>query len=70
MMRIRESLLPWKSNTYYIPLPVCERVSGRVGLCMRMRACSLTYPAFNAYAPYCNVIYGPTGSTIFFDIIS
>jgi hypothetical protein len=36
----------------------------------RLRACSPAYPSFNAYAPYCDVIHGPSGSTIFFDIIS
>ena len=32
----------------------------------RVSACSLAYPACNSYAPYCNVICGPSGShTIF-----
>jgi hypothetical protein len=48
----------------------CVREPRRVGFCMRARACSLAYPAFNAYAPYCHVIYGPSCSTTFFDIIS
>jgi hypothetical protein len=38
-------------------------VAGRVGVCMRERAC-------NAYAPYCDVIYGLSVSTTIFDIIS
>ena len=58
MTRVRESLLPWKSNKYYIFVCVC------------VHACSLAYPARHAYAPYCDVICGPSGSIIFFDIIS
>ena len=42
---------------------------GRVGVCMPVRARSLTYPECNVYEPYCDVICGPTGSAIFFDII-
>jgi hypothetical protein len=45
-------------------------VPGIVGVCMVVRSCSLAYPACNAYAPYCDVICGFSGSTIFFDIIS
>ena len=56
MWRVRESLLPWKSNKYYITVYV--------------RVCSLPYPACNSYAPYCDVICGPSGSTAFLDIIS
>jgi hypothetical protein len=37
----------------------------RVGVCMRVRACSFAYPACYSYAPYCDVICGPSGSTIF-----
>ena len=48
----------------------CILVSGRVGVCMRIRACDLANPACNAYAPYCDVIYGPLFSTVFFDIVS
>ena len=43
---------------------MCDQARGRV------RTCSLAYPTFNAYAPYCDVICGSSGSTIFFDIIS
>jgi hypothetical protein len=43
-------------------------VSGRVGVCMRVRACSLAYPACNACAPCCDVISGPFGCIIF-DIV-
>jgi hypothetical protein len=41
-------------------------------VCLRacVRACTLAYPACNSYAPYCDVICGPSGSTIFFDIVS
>ena len=34
-----------------------------------VRACILAYPACNSHAPYCHVICGLPGSTIFFDII-
>ena len=34
-------------------------------MCMRVLACSLIYPTCNAYAPYCNVFCGPSGSTTF-----
>jgi hypothetical protein len=40
-------------------------VLGCVGVCMSMRACSLAYPACNAYTPYCDVIFDPSSSTIF-----
>ena len=49
----------------------CAHVgTGRVGVSMLLRACNRAYPACNAYAPYCDVICGPSVSTIFFDIIS
>jgi hypothetical protein len=32
-----------------------------VGVCTRIRACSLVCPAWNSYAPYCDVIYDPLG---------
>ena len=38
--------------------------------CEYSRACSLTYPASNAHAPYYIVICGLSGCTTFFDIIS
>jgi hypothetical protein len=47
----------------------CTWVSGRVDVCMRIRACSLANPACNAYAPYCDVICGPSVSATFFDIV-
>jgi hypothetical protein len=70
--RVRQSLLPWKSSTYYIFVCVCVRV--RACICvgvwargfMHVRACSVAYPACNAYAPYCDVICGPSGFTTFF----
>ena len=79
--RVRESLLQWKSSKYYlfICLRACVRacagalacmwILGRVGVCVRIIACSLAYPARNAYAPCCDVICGPSGSTTFFDIL-
>ena len=45
-------------------------VPGGVRVCMSVRACSLAYPAYNSYAPYCDVICDPYGSTILVDIIS
>jgi hypothetical protein len=36
---------------------------------MHVRACSLAYPACNAYAPYCDVFCGPSGYTTFFEVI-
>jgi hypothetical protein len=58
MSRVRELLLLWKSNKGYVFVWVC------------MRACNLAYPARKAYVPYCDIIYGSSGSTIFFDVIS
>ena len=46
---------------------VCIRASGRVGVCMRVRACSVAYPACDSYEPYSDGIFG---STIFFDILT
>jgi hypothetical protein len=45
-------------------LPIC------VCVFLRVRASSLAYLSCKAYAPYCDVICGLSGSTIFFDIIS
>ena len=74
LRRVRESLLPWKTEKYYISVYVharaCVRVLERVGVCMRVSACSLANPACNAYVPHCDVISGPSVSTKFFDIIS
>jgi hypothetical protein len=57
-----EPLLPWKSNICFIFLCVCVRACvrkpGRQGVCMRIRACILAYPACNKNAPYCDVICG------------
>ena len=74
--RFREFLLPWKTNKYYTfagmraRLRSCVWVPGCVSVYMRLRACSLAYAACNAYAPYCDVMFGPSGSTTCFDIIS
>jgi hypothetical protein len=49
----------------------CVRVRAGVwtqDMCIRVRTCSLAYPACNAYAPYC-VICGLSGSTTFVDIL-
>ena len=77
LRRVRESLLQWKSNKYYILdcvcacVRACMWVPGRVCVCMRISACSLANPACNAYAPYCDVIRGlPLEFTTFFWIIS
>ena len=37
---------------------------------MLVRACILAYPECNSYATNCYVIYGPSSSAMFFDIIS
>ena len=63
-----------EKQKYYIFLCLCARscvrVFGRVGVCMRVRACSLAFPACNFYALYCDVICDPSGPTKYFDIIS
>ena len=48
----------------------CMWVIERVGVCVRIRACSLATPARNAYVQYCVVICGPSVSTEFSDIMS
>jgi hypothetical protein len=46
---VRESLLPCKSNKYYIfSVCACARARGRV----HAHACNLAYPACNSYPPY------------------
>jgi hypothetical protein len=45
-------------------------VSECMGMCTRVLACGLAYPACNAYAPYCIVTCGLSGSTKFFQIIN
>ena len=40
----------------------CMWVPGRVGVCMPISAYSLANPARNAYAPYCDIIWGPSVS--------
>ena len=37
---------------------LCMCVCARVGVCMRVRACSVAYPACNSYAPCFDVICG------------
>ena len=63
LRRVRESF-PCKSSNYY--LLVCVYVRAR----MWVRACSLAFPACNVYAPYCDVICGPSVSTTFFQLVS
>ena len=48
MRRVRESLLPWKSNKYYIFVCVCVRARAFVHFPGRVRACSLAYPVCNS----------------------
>ena len=66
-----ESLLPWKSTTSInhwcvcIRACACVRVRGHVDVYVRISVCSLANPACNAYAPYCDVIRGPSVSTMF-----
>jgi hypothetical protein len=61
-----------KQEVLHICLCVCERVwvLGRLGLCMCVRMCSLAYPAGYTNALYFVAIYGISGATKFFDIIS
>jgi hypothetical protein len=73
LRRVRESLLQWKSNKYYIfvCVCVCACVLAFLLACMRVygypgmwasacvRACSLVYPACNSYASYCDIICRP-----------
>ena len=54
----------------FVYVRACVLVPSCLGMCMHVHACSLSYPACNEYAPYCDVICGPSGSTTFFDIIS
>jgi hypothetical protein len=65
LRRIRETLLPWKSNKYYTFVCMCARarvhacvVPGSASVCMRVCACRLYYPACKAYAPCCDVTCG------------
>ena len=73
---VHETMILRGSNKYYILACVCVLaracmcLPGRVVVCMRIRAYSLAYPARKEKAPCCDVICGPSGSTIFFDIIS
>jgi hypothetical protein len=61
---------------YYLLACVCMLararmwVPRRVGVCMRISACSPANPARRVYGQYCDIICGPSVFTIFFDIIS
>jgi hypothetical protein len=71
LRRFHKSFLPWKCNKYYVFACVrarVRRVPGRMGVCMRVRASSLAYPACNLCAPCCDVICGPPLSAIFFEM--
>jgi hypothetical protein len=74
LRRVRVSLLLWKSDKPNLLVCVCMHacmwVCGRVGVSMRVRACSLVNPGRNAYKPYCDFTCGPAVCTIFFDSIS
>ena len=72
LRRVSELLLPWKSFKCYIFFCVCARARAHrhMGVSMRVRACRLAYKARNSYPPYCDVIFGPSSSIKFFDIIS
>jgi hypothetical protein len=67
LWHVHESLLPWKSNKYY--LLVCARmwVPWRMSECVPIVACSLANSAHNMYAPQCDAILV---STKYFVIIS
>ena len=76
LRRVHKTIVAWKSNKYYIFVCVCMleracvRAPGRVVVCIRIRAYNLANPARNAYAPCCDVICGPSVSTIFLGIMS
>ena len=76
LRRVHISLLPWKSNKYYIFVCVCVCAlawlcaCAQARVCMLMRECSLAFQACNSYAPCCDVLCGPSGYTIISDIIS
>ena len=50
-------------------MPACQ-VPGHVGVRMRVRTCSTAYAVCKAYAAYCDIVCGVSGSTMSFDIIS
>ena len=58
-------------NIQYLCVCVCERERERASVLVdarflgRVHACSLAYPACNAYAPYCDVCCGPSGFTTY-----
>jgi hypothetical protein len=74
LRRVQETIVAVeKQQVLFVGLCVhrcaCMWVPGRMGVCMRASACNLANPARNAYAPYCDVICGPSVSIKFFDII-
>jgi hypothetical protein len=58
LRRVRKLLLPWKRNKYYIFDYICVYVCVCARARARVRGYSLSYPAYNAYVPYCNVVCG------------
>jgi hypothetical protein len=64
-----------ESNKYYLLVYVCMLaracmwVHMHARASMHRRAYGLANPALNAYAPYCDVICGPSVSTTFFDYL-
>jgi hypothetical protein len=72
LRHVRETLLLWKSNKYYIFLCACidgcAQVCGNEHVCVC--ACGFTHPACNAHASYYIIMCGLSGFTMFFDIIS
>jgi hypothetical protein len=73
MGRVRESLLPWTSNTsttYWsvcacVRVRACTWVRGRVGVCMRVSAYSLANPAYNVNDPHSEDFCSPSVSKHF-----
>jgi hypothetical protein len=69
LRRVRETIVTVEKaigiRYLYVCSCACVRVPGSLGMFMRVRACSLAYPACNAYAPYCDVICGPSRANIF-----
>ena len=61
LKRVRETIFAVEKQDYVF---VSERVCPGAWAC----ACSLAYPACNAYAPHCDVTCGPSDPTIYFAI--
>ena len=70
LRRAGEPLLQWKANMFCIFVCARARACVYVGVCMRVRACSLAYPPCNSYAPNYDVICGTNDTTLFLEFIS